>query len=298
MKQRMDWIEITTNIGCKMNCLYCPQDVLLKEYYKNNKKRKSTMTLEDFKSLLRNISKGTVIAFCGMSEPFLADDCIKMILYAADSGYKVAIHTTLVGLKVDDIHKLRHENIILSHVHLPDDKGYMKIKVNEEYCNKVLLYKQILGDKITWLNIGGINDRLKELINDEIFSTKITLRGKNLNYQKIPKSIELVDYNKDVSCKNKKIICSRIYENSYKENLNDIHISVVMPDGSVLLCCMDYKLQYIIGNLYENTYEEILNGEKMKIIKDSMLCKNNLPLLCRNCEYARDYSSLINFNCI
>jgi len=59
-----------------------------------------------------------------------------------------------------------------------------------------------------------------------------------------------------------------------------------MPDGSLLLCCMDWNMDYVIGNLYENNYDEIVHGKKMQMIEDSMMCKNDISLLCRKCEFS------------
>lgn len=49
----MNWVEITTKIGCKNMCSYCPQTTFLKAYTHKTK----MMSLEDFKSFLNNIDK-------------------------------------------------------------------------------------------------------------------------------------------------------------------------------------------------------------------------------------------------
>jgi hypothetical protein len=44
--------------------------------------------------------------------------------------------------------------------------------------------------------------------------------------------------------------------------------NVLLPNGDVVLCCMDYDLNHVIGNLLTQTYEEIFAGEKLaEIIK-------------------------------
>jgi hypothetical protein len=37
-----------------------------------------------------------------------------------------------------------------------------------------------------------------------------------------------------------------------------LYHNVLLPNGDVSLCCMDYDLAHIIGNLYDQTYEEIV----------------------------------------
>ena len=51
-----------------------------------------------------------------------------------------------------------------------------------------------------------------------------------------------------------------------------LYHNVLLPNGDVSLCCMDYGLEHIIGNLYEQSYEDI--------IPQDQTCFN----LCNNCE--------------
>lgn len=50
-------MEITTKIGCSVNCKYCPQSLLLKNYYADNAARKTMMSLGTFEACLNNCSK-------------------------------------------------------------------------------------------------------------------------------------------------------------------------------------------------------------------------------------------------
>lgn len=56
-------IEITTIIGCRLNCRYCPQETLLKEYRKTENSQKRRMTLSDFKMILPQVYEKGVITF-------------------------------------------------------------------------------------------------------------------------------------------------------------------------------------------------------------------------------------------
>jgi len=57
---------------------------------------------------------------------------------------------------------------------------------------------------------------------------------------------------------------------------------VLLPNGDVSLCCMDYGLDHIIGNLHKQTYEDV-------IPQDQTCFK-----LCNSCENATD-PRVINF---
>ena len=75
----MATLEITTQIGCKNNCNYCPQETLVKAY----KARSDVfeMSFDIFKKCLDKIPKTVRIDFSGMAEPWLNADCTKMVLY-------------------------------------------------------------------------------------------------------------------------------------------------------------------------------------------------------------------------
>lgn len=126
-------IEVTPKIGCNVNCKYCPQDLLLKNYYKNDKNRISEMTLELYKKYLSNMPQETVVDFSGFVEPFLNNEAIDMMEYTAKSGHKMTLFTTFKGLTYDEfkrVSKLPFEFVCL---HTPDVKGYSNIPMTEEY---------------------------------------------------------------------------------------------------------------------------------------------------------------------
>ena len=64
--------------------------------------------------------------------------------------------------------------------------------------------------------------------------------------------------------------------------------NITLPNGDVSLCCMDYGLEHIIGNLLEQDYEDV--------IPDNNACFN----LCRFCENGgetrmNDLQELLNY---
>ena len=97
-------LEISTDIGCKVLCKYCPQATII-EGYKNNNKR--NMNLADFKRILSNLDKDkTRLFFSGYSELFLNNYAIDMILYAYKIGFQISFASTLIGLNKEKILKL------------------------------------------------------------------------------------------------------------------------------------------------------------------------------------------------
>jgi len=63
----MKALEITTNVGCPVKCVYCPQDTFLKAYGDG----KMTLGLADFTKVLAKLPPGCEIVFSGFSEPWI-----------------------------------------------------------------------------------------------------------------------------------------------------------------------------------------------------------------------------------
>ena len=98
----MGRLEITTHIGCPLNCTDCPQ-ALLKSKYRGRK----TMTLVDYKKAIDKVPTDVRIDFSGMCEPFVNKHCTEMIIYAAEKGHPLALYTTLQGATLKDWEQVR-----------------------------------------------------------------------------------------------------------------------------------------------------------------------------------------------
>jgi MoaA/NifB/PqqE/SkfB family radical SAM enzyme len=264
-------LEITTNIGCRVACSYCPQRALSENKNKLSEATKH-LTLENFKLLCSKIPKTVRIGFSGFSEPFLNKDCIKMIEYAHSEGYSLYIYTTLEGFNTSDIHIFKNNFFDEVCIHVPSDENLMNIQINEEYIEKVKLVLSFLKNHINIIKpvscIGdNIHSRLdfidKNLINLTKVNDTTSRAGNNLK----KKSPNWRNYSK--------IICKH----------NRLTKNVVLPDGTVTLCCMDWSLKHILGNIFLQKYDEIFNGEIVKNIRNNM-SNNKSDILCWSCEYA------------
>jgi len=61
--------------------------------------------------------------------------------------------------------------------------------------------------------------------------------------------------------------------------------NVLLPNGDVVLCCMDYNLKHIIGNLLTQTYEEIFQGKPLlDLIEINEEPKFSKCSICKSCE--------------
>ena len=67
----------------------------------------------------------------------------------------------------------------------------------------------------------------------------------------------------------------------------DYHSNILLPNGDVILCCMDYGLKHKLGNLLDQSYNEILNStEIQKLNKLNNQLGFSEETLCKSCNDA------------
>lgn len=60
--------------------------------------------------------------------------------------------------------------------------------------------------------------------------------------------------------------------------------NILFPNGEVALCCMDYGMQHIIGNLKDDQYYDLFRSEEYnKVVLGQQKYSD---VLCRTCEYS------------
>jgi pyruvate-formate lyase-activating enzyme len=63
----------------------------------------------------------------------------------------------------------------------------------------------------------------------------------------------------------------------------------ITPHGTCVLCCQDYREQYVIGDLHRQTVEEVLAGPAVARLRRWAYGLDEAPVdfICRDCIYAR-----------
>lgn len=269
----MPMMEFTTIIGCSVNCKFCPQNLFVKKYFEVNPNRPSNMSLETFEKCLNNLPHDCHLSFGGMSEAFLNDDCGEMLKLACATGRKVDLYTTLVGASIQDVKLISKLPINFICLHVADEKKYANIPLTEEYYKKVsFLTNQKRGDGTPLVHMCNAQtnpDKRVEKICEK-YDILITMndRAGNLEDEKLYRH----------QCSSGKISCSMCGD---KLNRN-----ILLPDGTVLLCCMDFGMKHVLGNLLNNTYDEIMNGAEINMIKKGLDGDISKDILCRTCSCA------------
>lgn len=269
-------LELSLTIGCRVDCLYCPQKLLLSKYYSADKNRKSTLSFDDFKKVLDKVERNSSISFAGMSEPFHNPYCADMIVYAYQQGYKISLLTTLVDMTMEDYQKIKDipfESFVL---HIPDEEQHSRFSITDEYLE---LLKQINKNiKIDYYSChGNVHPVVKNLIDPEMYAgISLGNRAGNLDLEEVPVT----------AAKTGSIVC---YHGSEKQIGG--WAPVMFPDGTLVLCCQDYGMKHVLGNLLEESWEEIQAGKEFQHFIEGLTADSS-DILCRTCCDSRNVEEL------
>lgn len=248
-------LEITTHIGCPINCLDCPQAKLISLY-----KGPRDMDFEDYKRAIDKVPAGTRIDFSGMCEPFANKHCADMILYAEDKGFPLALYTTLQGATMLDYERLKDVKYEVVTIHLPDSNGRSHFHITDEYL-EVLDH----WNCDNYSCHGCIDERVVPYMKHRNLITFMHDRAGNVEDRPHMK----LDVNQSLWC----ITSGR-----------SMNHNVLLPSGEVLMCCMDYGMTGRFGNLFEQSYEEVLYSPEACAMRNTL---EKGESVCRHCSNAR-----------
>ena len=288
----MATLEITTLVGCPLACTFCPQDALTAAYGSASERM---LSIENFKLVLDKLPPHVRIDFSGMSEPFANPSCIDMVALAAAARNPIAIYTTLSGLTraaVDYLVELigaRRFSVFC--IHLPDGTGNMRgFSFSEDYLyalerllplDGVICMTMSAGAEIDskLLNAVSASPRRQEMEKKLPRSAfKGIRRAGSLNAALVkdqPLS-EPVKWKCAVACAS-----TPFYDHN-----------VLLPDGRVVLCCMDYGMKHVLGNLFKQDYIDLFSGNEIGVVQSSNMSLDpavKQKSICTSCENVCTY---------
>ncbi len=248
-------MEFTTSIpkkGCVVDCVYCPQRILEKSYVDEER----YLTLDNFKRAVDKLPQNVRVTFAGFTEPWLNKDCTDMLLYAHEKGHPIAVFTTGIGMKVEDVYRIKNIPYDLGPngrfvLHLPDNERRAKHPITKNYIEVIEAFKEVHHEiqGFYTMAMGTVHNDVKHLFPEAVVPAfwsragnlvgEAMLKPELLNLQQEYKSIYHGEEPRTCGCD------EHLYHN------------IMLPNGDVSLCCMDYSLKFIIGNLFEQSYEDI-----------------------------------------
>lgn len=273
-------MELTTMVGCPLMCTFCPQDNLRTKYGKATK----YMRPEDLSHILEKLPRNMIIYFAGMAEPWANPQCTEMLRAVLSRNFKVAIYTTLYGMKSDDARAVAelleaHDSQVTTlKLHMPDANGNMKgWKNTEEWRKAYAIIRQVkvsCGVETMTMDYSGVvHADVSELVGPVSNGFAPNTRGGSLNMEQIEgqRIAETPRHETAVMCR---------YTPVYDKN-------ILLPNGDVVLCCMDYDRKHVIGNLLEQTYEELFSSQAfLDLVKINESAGYSDSSICKSCVMA------------
>jgi organic radical activating enzyme len=270
----MPSLEVTTIIGCPMKCTFCPQDKLIAGYSSPVR----SLSLEDFAKILSKVPTYVRIDFSGMAEPWSNRQATDMLELALVSGFNVAVYTTLQGMRdhsrVISLLTRYKEQVEAVVLHLPDKNGNMRgFKRSEVYDLALAAFTAFGQQKIVRHFATMTMDRGNETALGVAPSAKWTglSRAGNVNTDLIAQQPIEPPLNHATP-----LTCS--FTPFYDHN-------VLLPNGDVVLCCMDYSLKHRIGNLLTGDYFSLFSSHEMTALRTDNM-RYGGDSICRKCSRA------------
>ncbi len=284
----MPTLEVTTMIGCPVLCTFCPQENLREQM----KGKEKYLTLDNFKTILSKIPKHVRIDFSGTSEPWANPECTSILLHTLKSGYDVVIYTTLYGLSTEEAsnvikiikeYRLQIKDFV---IHLQDQNSNMRgMKLDDEWImvlNQFLeFYEEKVLGKMSFMTMdesGIVHPKLKPIQSIVGEFMGIARAG----------SLDLSQINgqKVIIIKDKKGIINCDWTDYYDQN-------VLLPNGDVLICCMDYNMKHKIGNLINMSYYDLFKSNEFLNLINKNIDPNSSAnsSICRQCERSKPAKS-------
>lgn len=251
-------LEITTVFPCVNSCKFCPQDKWREAY-----QGKPRLTYDEFCNILAKIPQNVRIDFSGFSEPFANRESSRMMLHAYQKGYRVALFTTLVGFRQEDLDIIKDIRFSGCNIHIPDDTNF-RVPDEDKWLATYKLFAKYIRYNDAVYHHGNLSAKLKREVA-RVHLYPVLTRSNTVNPEVAP---PLPRHKGMISCSTSK--------DFFNQN-------VIMPNGDVYLCCMDWSLQHKLGNLFEQSYEELYQSEEYQKIRQSMH-DESIEAICRYCE--------------
>ena len=267
---RMRKLEVTTTAGCKINCSFCPHAAFYKSFRAKHADSKH-MSFSVFKTCIDKLPADVGIGFGGMSEPFQNKECTEMVLYAKGRGHSIEIFTTLSGLDLGNLKRLFAQLALTCsgegdrfYIHLPSDNNWERIPVDRE-----------LIEKIDFV-----------LAND--YEAEFHYHGENIH-----KDLQSIDFNGRLShwpLHNRSFNETALIKKSEAKKgviscVMNMEVNLLAPNGRVLLCCQDFGIDCVIGNLLTDDFDSLY---KSKVFRNALesLQDDTVASICRTCHFA------------
>lgn len=263
-------IQLEPSIKCNAKCKMCPHHIISRE---------EKLDLTKIKSIIDEcIGKGVENIFpMNWNEPFLHSDIIEILRYIRKKLPNVKINIfTNCSVLTKEISDILIEEKLLDSIFFSFDTldpiHYRKIR-KLDYNTSLKNAKYFIKKNSKSRNPikTSVSFTLLEENQDELKSFKRYWRNLVDN---ILVGVNDGRFSKPyIAGRETNLPCSKIFDSL-----------VVLCNGDVVACCLDYNEDLIMGNVYENSIQETWNSEKFRRLRKAHINGNRCKIrLCKEC---------------
>lgn len=257
---KLTTVGIETNNTCNLKCIHCPAN-------NEMKRKKGYMELETFKKIIDLNSKVDRIYLTNWGEPLIHPQIIDMIKYAHIKGKQTALTTNGTVLDKSLTRELLESGLKLIKFSVDGCKStYEKIRSfpYEKLESNLFQFLQMRNElkKNTWIEVSMtmFNETFSEV---DAFYQKWSKYADYVNIQ--PKFFTIK--------KKTRTPCKDLWR-----------ILVVLWDGKVIPCCVDFDGEIIIGDAKEESLQKLFKNTLMTELRKKHL-RGQMPNLCDACSH-------------
>ncbi len=222
-----------------------------------------------------------------MAEPWLNPHATAMAIHAFERGRNVAIYTTLQGMSADDADRLitRFGDRVSAEtpwvIHLPDSDGNMTGVAAIDRLSRHP--RPLSGIPAGTARRRPGHDDHERRWNRRRTAARTWCRTawRRLSGSRAPRNLDRAAFTPSALLAHVRhtdaVLCA---------STPFFDHNTMLPNGDVVLCCMDYGRRHVIGNLLRQSYEEIHAGSAMGAIRVQAMTPAAGDLLCRRCHNA------------
>lgn len=254
---------IALGLGCEIACAICPQSTFVPAYKALGGER--TMTPDLLEKYLRTVPRDSILVWSGFSEAFLNPHFPDIIRQYHADGWKMRLDTTLVGCTKESAEFVKSVPWAMLKLHLPSHGDKMRLDVTPEYLDILRTVCQSPSFKcFVWFGI--MREDVKAIIEgsagEHDFYNKLHSRAGNL-----------------VTIEKMKRRTGKL-----RNDCLWLRRGHLLPNGMVCMCCEDWSLIHVFGDLNTENYADIFHKQPFLDILAAHE-DDTKPLLCRTCEY-------------
>ncbi len=287
LTQIPEFINIEATNACNAGCVMCTHSIM--------KRKAGFMDSRLFKKIIDEISylknsNKTSIGLNNIGEPLMDPYIIERVKYIKGRGLKVTFYTNAsllnkesslvlinsgidkIGFSLDAFMKRTYERIrrgLNFEITLNNILQFLTLR-KKLSKNRPEVIITLIKMKENYNELRRHFIRWKSLVEDVVISDVHDWAGRiKVNGVNSP----------DIAPQIKRWPCRDLWENL-----------IILYNGDVVPCCVDYDGEMILGNLSKDSLKKIWQGEKLQIMRQLHLNRefNKLPV-CKNCLKHRSW---------